>query len=112
MKFTAINQNHDFVRGYKKGRCFVSGLVVVYVRRTNLGYARIGITSSKKIGKAVVRNRSRRVIREAVRQISPDMTQSLDMIFVARGRTAAAKSTQVAGRIKNIFDRANVVYFN
>ena len=110
MKFTAINSNSDFVRGYRKGRCYVSGLVVVYVRQNRYGYTRIGITSSKKIGKAVVRNRARRVIREAVRQLGVDMSQSVDLIFVSRGRTAGSKSWQVQSRIKNIFEKAGVRY--
>ena len=108
MKFTAINQNSTFVKGYRKGRCFVHGLVVVYVLKNKLGRVRIGITSSKKIGGAVVRNRARRVIREAVRASGLRLDQGYDLIFVARSRTARSKSTRLIAPIRKAFRQAGV----
>ncbi len=55
--------------------------------------------TSKKIGNAVQRNRSRRVIREAFRVIEPLIREKTDkrydFIFVARGKTPYVKSTQI-----------------
>ena len=64
-KFISICRNNDFRRLYAKGKSFVSPLVVVYVKKNRNQGLRVGITTSKKIGNAVLRNRSRRVIREA-----------------------------------------------
>mgnify|MGYP002508557070 CR=1 FL=1 len=55
---------------YKNHFRFVSPVLVVYVLRNHKQTVRIGITTSKKIGNAVLRNRSRRVIREAFMSIS------------------------------------------
>lgn len=110
MKFTAINKNSTFIKGYKKGVCYVHGLVVVYVLKNKLGKVRIGITSSKKIGKAVMRNRARRVIREAVRASGLKFNQGYDLIFVARSRTPLAKSTQLITPVRNAFLQAGVEF--
>lgn len=67
--------------------------LVTYVCRNRLGICRIGITASKKTGKAVTRNRARRVIKAALQQLAPRMSGGWDIVFVARARTAYLKST-------------------
>ncbi len=109
MKFKAINQNKDFVRGYRKGICTVSPLVVTYVMKNRYGHMRIGITSSKKIGGAVQRNRARRVIRRAVRELGLDMSLGYDLIFVARGKTTRCKSGELVPLIKSALIEGGVL---
>ncbi len=55
----------------------------------------MGITTSKKIGNAVERNRCRRVIRAAFRDLIPQISDGYDFVFVARTKTKFVKSTQV-----------------
>ena len=55
----------------------------------------MGITTSKKIGNAVERNRCRRVIRAAFREISPLIPGGFDFVFVARTKTKFIKSTKL-----------------
>lgn len=96
MKVTTINGNRDFQRVYRRGRSCVSpGLVTYALKIKNHNNLRIGITTSKKVGKAVMRNRSRRIIRAAFSHIHIDVSQPYDIIFVARTRTAYLKSTEV-----------------
>ncbi len=90
-----MNQNKEFRTLYYRGRSQVSPFLVAYVRKNKLGVCRIGITTGKKIGKAVQRNRCRRLIREAYRQICPAIQGSWDIVFVARARTAQASMQQV-----------------
>ena len=110
MKFKAINKNTEFIRGYRKGVSTVSPLVVTYVLKNRYGFTRIGITASKKVGCAVKRNRARRVIREAVRSLNLDMSQSYDIILVARSKTARAKSYEVAPMIEKRLRDAGVIH--
>ena len=56
---------------------------------------RIGITSGKKIGKAVKRNRARRVIRAAYYQLNSRVKGGFDIVFVARTKTTEVKMQQV-----------------
>ena len=94
--FHVLNQNKDFRTLYYHGKSSAHPWLITYVRKNRLGITRVGITTSKKIGGAVQRSRSRRVIREAFRQIQPQVKDGVDIVFVARTRTAACKSTQIA----------------
>ncbi len=93
-----IKENRDFHRIYRRGKCAVSPMLISYIAPSRSAAIRIGITSSKKIGGAVVRNRARRVIRAAFRECAPHIKFGIgaDIVFVARSRTADAKSTEVA----------------
>lgn len=107
--FISICRNNDFRRLYAKGKSFVSPLVVVYVKKNRNQELRVGITTSKKIGNAVLRNRSRRVIREAFRELSPRVKSGYDLVFVARGRTPHVKSTDVRRHMEKELTAAGVL---
>ena len=109
MKFKAINENKHFIRGYRKGTSYVTPFLVTYVLKNRYGYTRIGITASKKIGKAFKRNRARRVIREAIRSLNLDMSQSYDLIFVARSKATRCKSWEITPLIKSRLTQAGVI---
>lgn len=56
---------------------------------------RVGITSSKKIGKAYQRNRARRVIRAAYAELAGRINGNYDIVFVARAATCSVKMQEV-----------------
>lgn len=69
-KIASIRKNHVFVRMYAKGKSSVQKHIVVYTYKdTRLSGARLGITAGKKLGGAVMRNRVRRMIKEAFRSM-------------------------------------------
>ena len=96
-KYVSLNQNTDFQRTYYRGKSTARPALVVYTMKNRVGICRVGITTSKKIGNAVERNRSRRIIRAAYQSIFNRYTLkgNYDIIFVARGKTKYLKSTQV-----------------
>ena len=87
-KTVTIKLNHEFRRIYNKGKSAVTPFMVVYCRPNRLGHNRLGVTVSVKLGKAVVRNRARRRLRELFRLAQPRMKQGYDIILVARSRCA------------------------
>ena len=95
MKLKAVNKNKEFIKAYRRGQAYVDSLLVMYVIKNRYGFTRFGITSSKKIGNAVKRNRARRVIRESVRAVGFDKSKSVDIILVARGKTPYVKQQLV-----------------
>lgn len=99
MAVITLNRNNDFRRLYKKA-AQVSPVLVTYQSKNRLGINRIGITTTKKIGKAHSRNRARRVIREAYRLLESDLTPGHDFVFVARGRTVSCKMQEVHRAMK------------
>ena len=104
-----IKSNCDFRRTYGKGKSFQAPALVSYVLKNRAGICRIGITTSKKIGNAVERNRSRRVIRAAYREIEEKINGNYDIVFVARSRTKYQKSTQIAQIMLSQLKEAGVI---
>lgn len=96
-KYVSLNQNKDFKRLYYKGKSVQKPVLVVYAMKNRAGLCRVGITTGKKIGSAVERNRSRRIIRAAFQNIfnSGCIKNNWDLVFVARTRTKFNKSTQL-----------------
>ena len=90
-KTTIINKNRDFKRVYVRGKSLVSPCLVTYVMKNRCGETRVGITTSKKTGNAVHRNRARRVIRAAFGVLREKTEKGFDMVFVARAKTGFVK---------------------
>lgn len=94
-KTVSLTENRDFLRLYKRGRSCVAPGLVVYYARNRVGVNRMGITTGRKLGKAVHRNRAKRIIREAYRVLEPGLPDGYDFVFVARVRTLSMKSDEL-----------------
>lgn len=108
-KLVPICRNNDFRRIYARGKSYVSPLVVVYALKNRTKNVRVGITTSKKVGNAVQRNRSRRVIREAFRALAPRVRPGFDLVLVARGKTPYVKSTDVRRQLERQLQAAGLL---
>lgn len=100
-----ICENRLFRRLYKSGKSVVTPLFVLYLRKNGQEKNRLGLTTSKTVGKAVQRNRCRRVLREAYRLLEPEMRTGYDMILVARTKTAYVSMNAVKDMLKNVLER-------
>jgi ribonuclease P protein component len=93
LKISSICDNAVFQKAYKKGRFSASKPVCVYFLKGADGERRLGITVSKKLGSAVVRNRAKRIIRAAF--VKSDFPVGFDYIIMARPAITAAKSDEL-----------------
>lgn len=93
-----LKLNKEFKRAYYRGHFRSSPILTSYLIPNGRGVNRVGITTPKKMGKAVKRNRARRVIRAAYVLVRERLTfpQGYDLVFVARDKTAEVKSTELA----------------
>ena len=94
-KVITINKNVDFRRVYARGKTIASPVLVSYCLKNRTGVCRIGITTSKKLGGAIERNRCRRIIKEAYRHLEPFCEGGWDIVFVARFKTLRVKCNDV-----------------
>ncbi len=108
-EYITLKDNRDFSRLYKRGKSYVSPVLVTYVIKNKNNNLRFGITTGKKIGKAVKRSRARRVIRAAYYELYPDLKQGYDFVFVARGKTPFVKSQTVLRAMKQHLQSAGAL---
>ncbi len=114
-RFAVLKSNTEFRTLYYRGRAFVHPAVIAYVRKSRLKdengapLVRMGITTGKKIGKAVKRSRCRRVIRAAYAALYPEFQGGWDIVFVARARLLTMKSTELIPVLRKQLKEAGVL---
>ncbi len=97
---TKINKNREYKKIYNRGKSLASSVIVTFCLKNKNSAVRFGVTTSKKIGNAVKRNRARRVIRAAFSELKNSVKNGYDFIFVARSRTCFVKSGEVLKDMK------------
>lgn len=110
MKHTlSLNKNTLFKRLYYRGKPFGCPYFVLYVMKTNSKVNRIGFTVSKKIGKAVLRNRARRLMYESFRLAEPQIKCGYYMVMVARAEILNTDFTTICKALDRILKKADVL---
>ena len=99
-----------FLRVQRTGRKWVAKGVVVEVAENELGNVRFGLTVSKRISEsAVVRNRVRRRLRTAAREVLPTCARSgLDVVLIGRAETADRPFAQIKEDLRWCLDKLGV----
>ena len=105
-----LTENHEYKRVYARGKSAVRPALVLYcLRNKKVKQARVGITASKKIGNAVKRNRARRLLRESIRALYPQLKPGYDLVLVSRGRTPFANYQIVSSQLKSALEVLGVL---
>ena len=109
MKFSsALKLNHIFRRLYGT-QGFANGYLVLYARPNRLGVNRVGITTGKKLGHAVVRNRARRRLREVYRLNEHLFKPGYDIVVVARHRCVTADFKKLTSGYLSLAEKAGIL---
>ena len=109
MKFSSpLKLNHIFRRLYSSPG-HANGLLVLYARKNRSQTNRVGITASKKLGHAVVRNRIRRRLREVYRLNEERFLPGYDIVVVARSRAISASFEQLTKAYLSLADKAGIL---
>ena len=123
MKFKAICENHLFSKAYAKGKRAVTSALAVYVlpdyQAKRLAKAhpqkrimnRYGLTTSTKLGGAVIRTRCRRIMREGLRALEKKrkIKTGFLVVIAARGALASLKSTDVERELDIAFTKLGML---
>ena len=109
MKFScSLKLNHIFRRLYSS-KGIANSYFVLYARRNRLNQNRVGITVSKKLGHAVVRNRTRRRIREIYRLNEERFTPGWDIVIVARTRSVDANFSKMTAALLSLAAKSGIL---
>jgi len=80
-----LRNRAEFTRVYRHGKSFANRQLVLYwFPKRDVEQFRMGVSVSKKVGNAVVRNRMRRLMKEIVRQHADEIIDHLDLVFIVR----------------------------
>lgn len=119
MKFVSLKENHLYSKAYSKGKRAVTSALAVYVlpdyaaKRLAKAHPekqmvnRIGLTTSTKLGGAVTRSRTRRILREGLRALEAEKPLKVGFIIVIAARSAATelKSTEIKEHLDLAFKK-------
>ena len=109
MKFSsALKLNHIFRRLYST-QGFANGYLVLYARPNRLGVNRVGITTGKKLGHAVVRNRARRRLREVYRLNEALFKPGYDIVVVARHKCVTGDFAKLTNAYLSLAQKAGIL---
>ena len=109
MKFsTSLKLNHIFRRLYRTNG-FAGPYLVLYARRNREGINRVGITVSKKLGKAHIRNRIRRRLREIYRLNEDKFLPGWDIVLVGRGKALDADFAAIMNSFLSLAKKAGIL---
>jgi ribonuclease P protein component len=102
-----LTKSAQYALVFEKGKTWMDDLVVMKTLPNGLGISRYGFSISRRVGKAVVRNRVKRLLREILR-LTP-LQPGWDIIFVARPQAAGAKYRELEQSVKRLLSRAQLL---
>jgi putative membrane protein insertion efficiency factor len=127
MKTESLKNNNQFRHAYQNGRSVSDKLLVLYAVKNNSEVCRVGFSVSRKVGKSVVRNRVKRLLRESVRLtvktrvVAPPGPQreferarrlqahrspaGYDLVFIARKAASGASYADVNASVSKLLAR-------
>jgi ribonuclease P protein component len=115
-----LTRSEDFKRVRRSGKSYAHPLVVLIVKRSDYPHIRIGVAAGRTVGSAVVRNRAKRLLREAIRTMISDIASqpdsadqdsasNLDLILIARAGLATASLDDTRQALQNLLQRAQIL---
>lgn len=102
-----LRKTKDFDSVYRKGRASANQLVALRLLRNHLPYNRYGFSVGKRLGKAVVRNRVRRRLREGVHSLP--IQPGWDVVISARRPAAAVNYHELRDAVAGLLSRARIL---
>jgi len=105
-----IKKNQDFQTVFQKGQSFANRQFVVYsLKKEEQGHFRIGLSVSKKLGNAVMRNQIKRYIRQAIFELKDRLLPGYDYVIIARKPAAEMDFFEIKSSLTHVLKVGKVL---
>jgi ribonuclease P protein component len=104
-----LTRSTDFKRVRRSGKSYAHPFVVLVVQASETPKVRVGVTAGRSVGGAVQRNRAKRLLREAMRPLLPDLLPGWDLILIARPALPAESLPDIRQALSGLLRRAKVM---
>jgi ribonuclease P protein component len=104
-----LTRSEDFKRVRRDGKSYAHPLVVLIVQSNDQPRVRVGVAAGKAVGTAVYRNRAKRLLREVMRSLIPNIASGSDLILIARPALVSATLEDTQRALLNLLQRAKVL---
>ncbi len=104
-----LTRSEDFKRVRRSGKSYAHPLVVLIVQTHDQPRLKVGVTAGRTVGTAVYRNRAKRLLREAMRPLIPNIALGLDLILIARPGLVSATLAETRQALLNLLQRARIL---
>ena len=104
-----LSRPQDFAAIQERGTTRSNPLLTARFLRTDLPATRFGISTGRRLGTAVVRNRVRRRLREALRVMAPSFQPGWDVLIIARPALVAADHDALVGALNRVLRSGGVL---
>ncbi|KGX93675.1 ribonuclease P [Pontibacillus halophilus JSM 076056 = DSM 19796] len=105
-----IKKNEEFQYVFKRGTSFANRqLVLYYVKKEDQHHFRVGLSVSKKIGNAVMRNQIKRYLRQAFQELDPFLKQHYDLVVIARKPTNQMDFHEIKKSLTHVLTKTHLL---
>jgi len=104
-----LTRSTDFKRVRRMGKSYAHPFVVLVVQASEIPRVRVGITAGRSVGGAVQRNRAKRLLREAMRPLLPDLLPNWDLVLIARSSLLTAPLQDIHQVLTGLLRRAKLI---
>lgn len=104
-----LTRSTDFKRVRRDGKSTAHPLIVLIALENQLSTTKVGVAAGRSVGNAVKRNRAKRLIRAAARELYPRIASGYDLIIIARAPIIQVKMPQVRTALQELLRRANLL---
>jgi ribonuclease P protein component len=104
-----LTRSEDFERARRSGKSFPHRLVVLVTRKNDEGRTRVGVAAGRTVGNAVKRNRAKRLLRAALRDLVEAINPGWDVVLIARPPLTSSNCAEVRGVLVTLLRRADLM---
>ncbi len=105
----SLRRGGEFQAVWEGGKSWSHPLIILRGRANGMDKSRFGFVAGKKVGGAVRRNRTKRLLREAVRKRLPKIIKGWDLILIARPQAQGAEFKMIDAGVEQLLRRAGLV---